>query len=169
VLKKATTRRSKRISVAKALRIIRQSRPETPKDFRRAGLQLTFLGRGVFREVCKVRNCDLVVKFPLDDKLGDSDEGKEHSLAEIRRVRRLNKFRVMRRHLPKIYYYDKDSGVLVMHYYPKFTTYEAEADAMGQMIQELIKSSTRVRCTDIHSENVHVTRMGDAVVIDFGY
>lgn len=153
----------------KALRIIRLNRPTTPAEFRAAGLKLTPLSHGVFREVHKVTNCDLVVKFPLDNGDTDVDEGKEHTEAEIRRIRRLNKFRYMRKHLPKIYWHDEDSGTLVMHYYPKFTTHEAEADAMGQMIQTLIRAATGVKCTDVHSENVHVGRVGDAVVIDFGY
>ena len=120
--------------------------------------------QGIFRKVYKVRNSDLIVKFPK------APSGKIHSRDEVARIRKLAKFRVMKSHLPTIHYWNADSAVLIVDYCPKFTTYEKEADAMGQFIQKLIKAATGVAISDIHSENVHKhVKRADAVIIDAGY
>jgi len=74
-------------------------------------------------------------------------------------------------HLPEVFYYDQTHGIIVMRKYPKYDSFEDQADAMGQMIQRLIYAVTRVKCQDIHTENVRKRRMNHegAVLIDLGY
>lgn len=148
------------------LRLIKEHRPTTPSEFVKCGVPLTRISedQGLFRKVYKIRNCDLVVKFPKDA------DGRNHSREEVRKIKKLQKFRVMKPHLPTIHYFDSTNSVLVMDYCPKFTTHEKEADAMGKFIQRLIQFATGLTVSDIHSENVHkhVTRQ-DAVIIDAGY
>jgi len=125
---------------------------------------MRLLGKGLFRSGYKIKGCDLVIKFP-----GDDAEDKQHSRAEIRRLRRLRKAGTLGEFLPEVFYYDPKSGVVVMRYYREFENFEKQADAMGRMIQKLIFRIARVRCTDIHTENVRKRDMKDAVLIDLGY
>lgn len=130
------------------------------------GVPLTRISedQGLFRKVYKVRNCDLVVKFPK------VSSGKAHSRDEVLRIKKLRRFRFMRPHLPTIHYFDSVNSVLVVDYCPKFTTHEKEADAMGLFIQRLIKVATGISIGDVHSENVHKhVKRDDAVIIDAGY
>ena len=72
---------------------------------------------------------------------------------------------------PAHFYYDKTHGIIVMRKYPKYDSFEDQADAMGQMIQRLIFAVTKVRCQDIHTENVRKRRMNhdQSTLIDLGY
>ena len=131
---------------------------------------MRLLGRGLFRAGYKVKNTDIVLKFPnTPDKSG---ENIQHRTQEIRRLRRLKKAGTLNPFLPEVFYYDKKSGVIAMRYYPEFDGYEEQADAMGKMIGKLIYRIARVRCTDIHTENVRKGRwdgLKNAIIIDLGY
>ena len=116
-----------------------------------------------------------MVKFPLagSGRLRKSSyrDGIEHSDTEVDRIKRLARWPVMRPHLPEVFYHDKQSGILVMRKYPKYATFETQVDAMGQMIQRLVYKLTKVRCSDIHSDNVRKRRFNNeqSVLIDLGY
>jgi hypothetical protein len=133
---------------------------------------MRLLGAGLFRSGYKIRNCDLVIKFPGKDDVKPSVGGKEnrdHSLQEVRRLKRLMKDGTLNRFLPEIFYHDKKTGVVVMRYYPPFKDFEELADALGRMIGHLIFRVTRVRCTDVHTENVRRGQYDRAILIDLGY
>lgn len=155
------------MSVKYVLRKVRAAKPSTPKEFRALGLALRAIGSGAFRDVFKVVNCDLVVKFPMEGRT----HGKKHTLSEVRRLTRLRKSRVMRPHLPEVFYLDKQHGIVIMRYYPEYESFEAQADSMGNLIQRLIYAHTRVRTSDIHTGNVHKRRTNheQSVIIDLGY
>lgn len=150
-------------SVVRTLKTIRAVKPKSPEDFEKLGLKLRRIGEGLFREGYKIVNADMVIKFPKDT------EGIKHSLAEVRRIHRLMKFKILRRHLPEILYFDKASGVLIMRYYPRFRSFEVQADAMGEALARVISSLTRTHCSDLHTENVRSSEEDDAVIIDLGY
>jgi hypothetical protein len=166
--RKATVTRRK-IPVLVALKKIRAAKPRTHKDFKDLGLPLRWVGTGAFRECCEILNCDLVVKFPLARKKYAS--GRRHTAMEMARLKRLRQHRVMHPNLPEVFYYDKKHGIIVMRKYPKYESFEDQADAMGQMIQRLIYAVTKVRCQDIHTENVRKRRMNhdQSTLIDLGY
>lgn len=140
-------------------------------DLRKNGISLRLLGSGLYRDGYKVRDCDLVFKFPrtIELKSGKKSlaEGRKHSAAEIRRLRRLRQVGALDPFLPEIFYYDKKSGVIGMRYYPTFIDFEDQADAMGNVIGKLIHSLMRVTCGDIHTENVRRNKE-TAVIIDLG-
>jgi hypothetical protein len=163
------------MQIKTALSRIRKYRPTTPKDFAWAGVPLEdkALGTGAFREVVKVKDCDLVVKFPLNEpefgKLYNYRWGKLHSTAEVKKIARLSKLPWMRKYLPKIYYHDHKSGVLVMRYYPPFTGKYSLLGATGILIRDLFKRATGENMCDYGAENVHDRGDMEAVIIDWGY
>jgi len=141
-------------------------KPTTVEEARAGGLQIRLLDSGMYRKVFKVKHCDLVIKFP--GGLGNIRESIKHSTQEMNRLKRLQKWEIVNRFLPEVFYYDKKSGVIVMRYYRGFSDFEEQADAMGRVIGKLIQRLTRVRCDDVHTENVRQNR-DDAVIIDLGF
>lgn len=59
----------------------------------------------------------------------------------------------------------------MMSFHPPFADHEEQVDALGLLVQRLILLGTGVRCTDLHSENIHQKRphQKKVVIIDLGY
>ena len=152
--------------VQTVLRAIVKNRPSTPKEFRKAGIKLRYLGNGVFREVYKIQGCPLVVKFPLNEEQ-DFAGGVAHSVSEVRRIKRLLRIQELKPHLPKVRYHDKESGVLVMTYYHRMSDNRA-VELLGKIVQKLVSKIARVQMTDIHADNVR-SAAGRLVFTDLGY
>ena len=156
-----------------AIRRIQKFKPTTPAEFKKAGVPLgRLVGAGVFREVVRVKDCDLVVKFPLDD--GGYRDGKIHTTVELRKLKKLAQYPWMRKYLPKVYYHDPKSGVLVMKFYPEFGDEDDQIDGLGNLIRTLIRRTTGVDIADIHSENVRNGTRHEAIkylpiLVDVGY
>lgn len=167
------------MNITQAIRQIRLHRPRTPEQFTTAGVPLEkrAIGSGVFREVVKVAGLPLVVKFPLNEGRAlnpNYREGIAHSQSEVRKINRLKKLRWMRKYLPKVYYYERASGVLVMHWYPSFNENTCDfEDATARFVGVLFRHATGTSMIDYHSGNAcrGVDNQGDTypVLIDFGY
>lgn len=136
-------------------------------SLRREGMTLRLLGVGAYREAFRIKNSDVVVKFP---RTKTESEGKKHGRQEMARIKRLSESTCLREFLPEVVYYDHDTGVIAMRYYGTFRGFEEQADAMGTMIQKLVTRISGVRCTDVHTENVRRGRgRKDCVLIDLGF
>jgi len=162
-------------TVRTAIRRIRKYKPTTPEEFARIGVPLSrHVEAGAFREVMKARDLPLVLKFPLWNGSVDGYRyGKCHSTTEVKRIKRLNKFPFMRKYLPKIYYHDRKSGMLMMRWYDNFEDSEDAYFSLGKMAAEMIYRLTGIKLIDIHDDN---TRTPDphceysrTVLIDIGY
>jgi hypothetical protein len=87
------------------------------------GLEVKRAGRGGFREVYRIVEADLVVKFPRSST-DNSRLSKYigHSRVEYQRcydIKHQYKWYLLRRYVPKIYHYNPDTGVIIMHYYER--------------------------------------------------
>jgi hypothetical protein len=169
-------------TVRTAVKRIRKFSPKTPFDFAKIGVPLKARaeGSGVFREAVGALYLPLVVKFPLcGGKMpasGNDDyhEGKRHTTAEVKRIARLGKFSFMRKYLPKVYYHDRKSGVLVMHWYDTFINDFDAYCSLGNMVADLMYRLTGVKTIDIHSGNTRTSSpkrkdRGRTILIDVGY
>jgi hypothetical protein len=167
-------------TIRTAIRRIKQFKPTTEGGFMSAGVPLkrTALGVGVFRESFKAVDLPLVVKFPLCDgplsKNPDYHESKWHTTTEVKRIARLSKFPFMRKYLPKIYYHDRKSGVLVMHWYDGFNDDFTRYCSLGNMTADLMYRLTGVKTIDIHGGNTRTSNprkgeKGRTILIDIGY
>jgi hypothetical protein len=168
------------MNVASAVRLIKKHRPKSIEDFTKAGLILERkpVGVGIFREVVKVKDLPLVIKFPLSEGTHDPKKGKKlsyragkmHSTVEVRKIGELSKLRWMRRHLPTIYYHDKKSGVLVMHWYKEFDDDGDAFRALGRLATKIIQKWIGVGVSDIHKDNVRMGRSKkEVIIVDLGY
>jgi hypothetical protein len=169
-------------TVRTAVKRIRKFSPKTPFDFAKIGVPLKTKaeGAGVFREAVRARDLSLCVKFPLcDGKMpasGNDDyhEGKWHTTTEVKRIERLRKFPFMRKYLPKIYYHDRKSGVLVMRWYEAFDNDFNAYCSLGNMAADLMYRLTGVKTIDIHGGNTRTSNpnrgeKGRTILIDMGY
>lgn len=149
----------------------------TPADFAWAGVPLEkkSLGDGAFREVFKVKDCPLVVKFPLSECGYESDDGIprdyssgiRHSAIEMKKIVRLRRFKWMRRFLPEVYYYDRKHGIIVMRHYEGMDGADFES-AGAHFVKMLIKKATGVTIADYGDCNVGL-RGNKLILLDLGY
>lgn len=155
------------INLRTTIRRILKARPTTPKGFDKIGLHLKIIDAGVFRETWQIRGLPLAVKFPLDR------DGVYHSRTEMRKIARLSRFPSLRKYLPKIYYYDSKSGVIVMKFYPNFYDDIDACEAVGDLAGVLLKELTGVEVIDIHSGNIRTKNprreSPKVVLVDLGY
>jgi len=150
-----------------AIKYIQKAKPRTIEDFESLGFRLKRIGGGVFREVYRIKSFPLVVKFPCDEP---SDR---HSRAEMRKIKKLSEFPFLRKYLPRVYYYDPKSGVIVMELYSRFSDNVDAADALGRLAGMLIHRLTGVPMKDIHTDNILTPdprrRSPRLVFCDLGY
>lgn len=164
------------MTTAKALRLIRQNKPVTPKEWAALGLKFKVIGHGVFREVCRIVGTDLVVKAPLYEgplKPGqkpDYSEGITHARSEMNRLGRLARIDVLKPYLPRVFWYDAKNGQTVMAYYPPIPERE-KVELMGKVIKVLVGKLTGVSMSDIHEDNIRQKRKDwrVPVFVDLGY
>jgi hypothetical protein len=157
------------MNIRTAIARIRKAKPTTPGEFAQAGVPLEkkAIGAGTFREVVKVKDCELVVKFPLAEEDDDYSYGIRHSALEMKKLERLAQFKWMHRFLPKVYYYDCGHGIIVMRFYEE-TGDEEFAVANRKFVHALLKRCTGVTISDYGECNVGL-RGVDLVLIDIGY
>lgn len=159
-------------SIKRAIDLIQLHHPTTPEQFENIGLTLEPLANGAFRETAKVKGLPLVVKFPLSDD-DDTDSyawAKRHTTSEARKVEILSTFKELRPYLPKIYYHNRETGIMVMRYYPKFENSKKQFEALGWLVRKLVKKLTKVEMADIHDGNFHKGRgKRGGILIDLGY
>lgn len=166
---------TKKTSTAKAIRLIRQHKPVTPKQWADLGFKFEFLGAGIFREVTRIKGTDLVVKSPLADKHPktgalDYSAGIAHSKAEMNRLGRLSRIDALKPYLPIVYYYDQKYGQIVMKYYPPIKQ-DMKVELLGKVIKTLVSKLTGVQMSDIHDDNLRMKRADweVPVFVDLGY
>jgi hypothetical protein len=161
----ATKQKTRNLGLAKrrALRIIRRSQPKNVQEARAAGLRLWEIGVncGAFRQTYRIWGTGLVIKFPREE-WGDAIT---HTRDEVKKIRALNEFKVMRRYLPPVYYYNGRDGVMVTDYYSKVSP----PKNLRPMFTELLFAYTGVEVGDLLGDNIRCKRNGEPVIVDLGY
>ncbi len=169
-------RKTRQKTTATILRHIRRNRPVTPAQWAALGVKFTVVGRGVFREVCRIKGTDLVVKSPLyygklkPGQQPDYSEGIAHAKSEMARLSRLQKIDVLRPFLPKVFWYDAKSGQTVMSYYPPIPE-KQKVTALGKIVKSLVSRLYGITLGDIHEDNLR-QKSSDwkiPVLVDLGY
>jgi hypothetical protein len=160
----------------KALGIIRRSQPKTIDEARAAlGMSCRKVGQGAFRTAHRIYGTDLLIKFPFQYKAeGEPGEGSKwttwdgvnHTRMEVKKIRALMKFPLMRKHLPPIYYFNGRDGVVVTRYYPKP---KGIMGATNELVAEMIYKFCGVVLGDIAPDNVRTTRGPNLIFTDLGY
>jgi hypothetical protein len=148
----------------RALRIIRRAQPKTVEDARDLPIGgLTFVDEGAFRKAYRIRGTNLLIKFPLNRL---DDVCKIHTRMEVKKIRALREFPVIRKHIPPVYYFHSRDGVMVTRYYPKS---KGLMGATHQLISDMIKGFCGVILGDLCSDNLRTKPYGNLIFIDLGY
>jgi hypothetical protein len=162
VIKAKEKKRRRKMSVRRAVNIIKRYQPKTLGEFERLGFKMVHLGGGCFRTVYAIKETDLVVKF--------AENGETiHNVDEVARIRSLGKHKWFRGHLPKVYYYDHANGIVVMHRYYRVRNKRKYWDAVCRFIEKLIDKATGVEVNDVHEDNLFVDDNGKVTFVDLGY
>jgi hypothetical protein len=108
-------------SLQKFIKVIKKYQPKNIDEMRdlkhylSSDTSFRFVGEGAFRNVYKVRNQPVVVKFSC------GESSLSHTLQELKAFLRMKKSSILRKHVPKIYYADKNTGLIVMRHYSKIS------------------------------------------------
>jgi hypothetical protein len=159
-----------------AIQSIKLWKPQTFEDFAKTGMRLTFIGEGAFRTVFQIAALPLVIKFPRTED-DDLRTCIRHSVIEVRKIKTLQKFSIMRPHLPRVYYSDKRAGVIVMEYIDdkKIKTEIGDTDdarryGIHSLVARLIKAHTGVTIDDFGEDNVRYDKKTSRLkIVDFAY
>lgn len=144
-------------------------KPKTLVDINALGFKTRKIGHGVYRTVHKITGVPLVIKLPASD-LNDC---KNHSLAEARTVRSINRFKkfaTLKKYMPRIYYCEKSTGVMLVHFYKPVRG--SEKHTLASVITDLVCTiwpyAINDREVDIHSGNIGIDG-AQLKLIDLGY
>lgn len=141
-------------------------RPKSLAEVEKMKYDLKYIGSGAYRVTYKFGSLPVVIKIP------HRRSGKSHSMAEYRTIRTINRFKKykpLKGYMPKVYYFDKKTGIMIMHYYkkvPKNSSY-----AIGILMESLtglVWHHEESEC-DIYGENMGFTEDGCPVITDLGY
>ena len=172
-----TRAKNRAYATKRALRIIKRAQPKTLEEAQALGIgHLQEVGQGAFRTAYRVYGTSLLIKFPItcryrgEESVGGPEvwhdhEGKNHTRMEVKKIRILCSFRVMRKHIPPVYYYNGRDGVMVTKYYPKST---AIVPATNTMLYEMVREFCGVILGDLSPDNIR-TEGGNLMFIDCGY
>lgn len=139
------------IRIKDVVNVVKHTKPRTAAQFSIAtGLALEYLGCGMYRKVYRILNSNLVIKFA-----GRSRECRKHSKTEANRIYEImhrKKWRLLRRYMPKLYYFDFETGVTIMKYYVPTDYEDHRVREDTKWIQMLIEAVCSFNHLEGHEE-----------------
>lgn len=146
--------------------LLAQIKKIRPTDIGHLGglAQFQRLGGGVYRESYEILNLDMVIKFP---KYANDKNMIEHSVFEMRAMKKVLASKVrylaLQRYVPKVFYFDKRTGVIVMEKLQKVQW--TETDFVTNLLKDIMphKSSD-----DVGVGNMGKTAVGQIKISDWG-
>ena len=150
-------------SMVKKLRLLR---PRNATEFENLlQVKLVPAGSGGFREAFAIKNSRVIVKFPMS-----GGSSVRHARREIRRIQQIlksEKFFYLRRYVPKIYWWDYKTGVIVVVMLNRVSeATSADTDIVTNMLKDTF--STVGGAPDTAYTNVGYDGRGQLKVLDWG-
>lgn len=146
--------------------LVREKQPKDKKAFAKLGLTLEQIGEGVYRKVYKIKGTKLVVKIPNKGKSSIT-----HAISEYEAVyytKKDNKCEAIHNLLPEVYYFNNDTGIMLMRYYYPIRSNKYMISSLVKQLVEAVHPYAKKKSTDIHSDNIG--RAGyHPVILDLGY
>jgi hypothetical protein len=172
-----TASKNRAYRTRRALRLIRREQPKNVHEARGLGIgALIEVGHGAFRMAYRIHGTKLLIKFPVEFRYKDGDveggpevwhdkEGKNHTRMEMKKIRALQAFPIMRKHIPPVYYFNARDGVFVTKYYPRDGR---SIYAIHSLVSEMIKEFCGVVLGDLSPDNIRSDPY-NLIFIDLGY
>ena len=144
---------------------MRKHNPQTAAQIRRLGVPLRKIGDGAFRTAYAIPHLNVVVKIP-QMQLGACVYHAKSEIAGFSRVRRERRFSSIRKHLPKIYYHNYATGIVIME---RLRTSRGSETHDHVLLREKMKRCFRARNgRDWGWDNFGFDKKGHIKIIDLG-
>ena len=130
-----------------------------------SNLKLRHIGSGAFRDTYRVGKLPIVIKIPFNEI-----SHARHEARVITKVMKDEKFKALRPFMPKLYYYDKKTGIIVMEYC-RTMKYGPTSDAVSKIFSTLVSKLFRKPMydeSDIRGYNIGKNNNGQYKIIDLG-
>jgi len=173
---RATQAKNRAYQTRRALRLIRKGQPKTLLETHELGLRCVHAGAGAFRTAYRIHGTDLLIKFPLryrcetdrGPEVWEDEDGKIHARMEMKKIQALEKFPIMRKHIPHVYYFHSKDGVTVTRHYPKSKLKNVHS-ATNRLLSEMIKEYCDVILGDLTPDNLREISYDNLIILDLGY
>jgi hypothetical protein len=131
------------------------------------GKELVLLGSGCFRSAYKISGTCLVVKIPFEQRKDDRCS-LFHSRREIRAVTKVlsrKSLKHFRRYVPKIYFADYKTGIIVMEMLDTKVDPDKETE---KVLRNMFIDTLKNYSSDVGCGNTGYDRRGQIKIIDWG-
>lgn len=147
--------------------LFKKYKPKTYEDVIGLGFKLKQLGSGLYRIGYQIDNLPFVVKLCKESDPTSSDV--QHANEEMAALKKLSKskFKTLHRYLPKVFYFNKSSGITLMPLYKHLAYKESEhfIDFVNKLYWDLGGKDG-----DLHTSNVAFdNEKEEYVIIDLGF
>lgn len=145
----------------------------SPEQFKKVTkLHLHPIGGGSFRNVFTVGDLPLVAKFKATQT---SMSDKQHTQNEMRKIKKLQRIKWMKKYLPRVYYYNPKTSLVIMEYIDDSAPRDGDSaeeqreHGVWRMLEELIRRATQVKVDDLDIHNVRFDQSTNRLkLIDLG-
>lgn len=148
-------------SVKHLIDVVDRLKPQNESELMRCSqVGLRYLGEGSFRVAFEIIDYPLIVKVPLTNCYSDLHHANEE-WNWIERVRKEPQYKALRKHMPKVYYFDEDCGLMIMRKY-KWVKFSPRTQA----IDKLVLQTTGATGHDVGSSNMGRDGKGNLKILD---
>lgn len=149
--------------------LFKKHKPKTAKAAIKLGIKLKYLSSGVYRDAYYIQRLGIVIKFPrpLTKKYGKEwhECNLNHAQLEIDALNTIwYVSKVLSKHLPKVYYIDRDNGVIIVKKYKidfKYRYYK-----FAYKIAQILGLDGNN--TDYCGSNIGIDTDGTKILLDLG-
>jgi hypothetical protein len=157
-----------RLTIKEIVRRLRSYKPVNRKSLhwelkRLLGVRCKKIGQGLDRKVYEIVGYPLVVKIQMANSFADQTSAERYAHKRITSSKR--KYRTIKKYMPKIYYANVKSGIILMRKYEVMWEKDV-SDACFEIENNLKK--TDCGDTDLHQRNIGKDRFGNYKIIDLG-
>lgn len=125
------------MTISELIKLFEKYNFKSVEKAKKAGLKLTYIGSGAFREAYRIGKLPVIVKFPYS-----SSEHSRREISIISKINRQNKYEYLRPYVPKIYYSNPKTGVIIMEQCKPFKSeitgkYELACKVLRDLVMSL--------------------------------
>ena len=135
------------------VKLIKKYKPTSAVALRRLGFKLKGMGTGLYRKTYSIIGFGLVIKFNVG---WDNGEHAYNEIKVIKRILRYDKYKPLRKYVPKIYWFDRKTGTTLVQQYEKMRNsrrYKKAMDTIDTKAYNILKAAD-----DLHSANFAIER-----------
>lgn len=158
--------KKKELTNKQIIALFKYHKPKTLREVTRLGIKTTFFAKGIDRRVYRIGK-SLALK--IEDHRSSSFDQTPYEIQIFKMIHRNDKYKRLRRHIPKLYYADAKSKIILLKFYPGELEDDAEESYEYQKLYDLINELLPQCEGDLHVGNFRYASNGTLMCIDLGY